>query len=103
MVRTAVNYVDYPDALTAFEYDEKGIYAIVYDAEELTATMYDRFGKVLLAPWTEEMILTAKEFEALGLTAQQYDEYEYFSTKGLEVRHYDYWGKYILQMIESPA
>ena len=83
--------VAYPDALTAAEYDAKGYCAAEFDGADITARMYDQYGRVVFELRDRElMALTAGEYDVLALTAVAFD------SRGLQVREYDNWGKVLL-------
>lgn len=59
------------EALEAVEYDAIGITAENYDDKEITAYVYDWFGRLVLTPG--DYSITAGDYDSLQLTAMDYD------------------------------
>ena len=59
------------EALEAVEYDSIGITAEDYDGKEITAYVYDWFGRLVLT--LGDFAITASDYDSLQLTALEYD------------------------------
>lgn len=59
------------EALEAVEYDSIGITAEEYDDKEITAYVYDWFGRLVLT--LGDFAITASDYDSLQLTALEYD------------------------------
>ena len=59
------------EALEAVEYDSIGITADEYDGKEITAYVYDWFGRLVLT--LGDFAITASDYDTLQLTALEYD------------------------------